>query len=161
MGNFSAAAMTTRDSASVLGSVIRLMSRTPKSVSIALGVALAAKKAHIRSADWRVFGADDRLEQLVLGVEIGVERALGDAGGARDVVHARAVEAGAQENLARAVHDLAPFGAAVVSAADFLFQSFQFHGPYVLPGRADPSLTERFGSIFVAIALAFALSQQK
>ena len=44
--------------------------------------------------------ADDRLEQFVLGVEIGVERALGDAGGAGDVVHARAVEAGAQETPA-------------------------------------------------------------
>ena len=40
MGNFSAAAMTTRDSASVPGSIIRVRRRIPKSVSIALGAAI-------------------------------------------------------------------------------------------------------------------------
>ena len=36
--------------------------------------------------------ADQRFEQRLLGVEIGVERSLGDAGRARDVVHAGGVE---------------------------------------------------------------------
>ena len=73
--------------------------------------------------------ADDRLEQFVLRVEIGVKRALGDARGAGDVVHARPVEAGGEERGARAVHDLAPLGAAVMMRARFAFESFRFHSP--------------------------------
>ena len=39
------------------------------------------------------FDADDGLEQLLLVVEIDVQRALGHAGGAGDVAHAGGVEA--------------------------------------------------------------------
>ena len=89
-------------------------------------VALAPKGAEALGG-LRKLPANDRLEQCVLGVEISVERALGDARGARDVVHARAVEAGAQKNLPRAVHDLAPFRAAVIGCAAFPLQSLRFH----------------------------------
>ena len=75
----------------------------------------------------RKFATDDRLEQLVLGVEIGVERALRDACGACDIIHARAVEAGAQKHLPRPLHDLAPFRAAVIARRRFPLQSLRFH----------------------------------
>ena len=56
---------------------------------------------------------DDRLEQLLLVLEIDVERALGDAGRAGDVAHAGGVEASGQEDRPRALDDLAPFGAVI------------------------------------------------
>ena len=113
------------------------------------GVALAPKRAKALRG-LREFAANDRLEQFVLGVEIGVERALGDACGARNVVHARAVEAGAQEHLAGAVHDLAPFGAAVIDRARCPAPAPPI--PYQLhPLDHESLLTEPFGSIFVAI----------
>ena len=46
---------------------------------------------------------------------------------ARDVVHARAVEAGGEKHRARAVHDLAPLGSAVVAVAGLLVQSLHVH----------------------------------
>ena len=51
-----------------------------------------------------------RDEKRLLGVEIGIERALGDAGGLGDLAHARAVEAPRREHLARALEDLAALG---------------------------------------------------
>ena len=53
------------------------------------------------------FVLDDGFEQPVLVGEVDVERALGDAGGARDLVHAGAVKAQIHEHLARAVQNLA------------------------------------------------------
>src|ERR1700710_450683 len=49
---------------------------------------------------------DDRLEQPVLVGEVDVERAFGDAGRARDFVHAGAVKTEIHENLASAVQNL-------------------------------------------------------
>jgi hypothetical protein len=54
---------------------------------------------------------DDRLEQRALVGEIDVERALGDAGGTRDLAHAGAVEAQIQEDFSRTVENLAALGA--------------------------------------------------
>lgn len=53
----------------------------------------------------------DRLEQLLLAVEVDIERALRDPRRAGDLPHAGAVEPLGQEHLAGAVHDLALFGA--------------------------------------------------
>src|SRR5262249_39309427 len=53
-----------------------------------------------------------RLEQPFLGIEINIERALGDARDASNVVHARPVEAGRQEDRPSALHDLPTLGAA-------------------------------------------------
>jgi len=54
------------------------------------------------------FAADNGAEQLVFVGEVDVKRALGDAGGARDLVHAGAVKAQIHEYLAGAIEDLPP-----------------------------------------------------
>ncbi len=65
------------------------------------------------------FGVDqallvnDGLEQLLLVVEIDVERALRHAGGAGDVAHAGGVEASRQEDGAGALDNLPALGAVV------------------------------------------------
>ena len=60
------------------------------------------------------FLLDDGFEQLLLVLEIHIERALGDAGGAGNVVHAGGVEALSEKDRAGALDDLAPFGAVLV-----------------------------------------------
>ena len=57
------------------------------------------------------FLLDDRFEQFLFVLEIDVERALGDAGGAGDIVHAGGVEALGEEHVSGAVDDLTPLGA--------------------------------------------------
>src|ERR1700722_15544858 len=89
-------------------------------------VALAPKGAKALRG-LREFAANDRLEQFVLGVEISIERTLGDASRARNVIHARAVEAGAQKYLSGALHDLAPFGAPAIDRARVPLQRLRFH----------------------------------
>ncbi len=59
----------------------------------------------------QAFLLDHGLEQLLLVFEVDVERALRDAGGAGDVVHAGGIEALGQEDRAGAFDDLAAFGA--------------------------------------------------
>ena len=49
-----------------------------------------------------------------LVLEIHIERALGDAGGAGNVVHAGGVEALGEEHRAGAVDDLTPLGAVII-----------------------------------------------
>ena len=61
---------------------------------------------------------DDGLKQLLLALEVDVERALGDAGLARDRVHAGGVEALRQEQRARALDDLAPLGVFLADGRD-------------------------------------------
>src|SRR5262249_12025991 len=56
------------------------------------------------------FLLDDGLEQPALVVEVDIERALGDAGGPRDLAHAGAVKAQIHEHLAGAVDDLPALG---------------------------------------------------
>ena len=60
------------------------------------------------------FLLDNGFEQLLLVFEIHIERPFGDAGGARDVVHAGGVEALSEEDRASAFDDLAPFGAVLI-----------------------------------------------
>ena len=55
-------------------------------------------------------GADDRREQLVLAGEVGVERGLGDAGLARDRIHAGAAVALLPEDAARRLQHLLGLG---------------------------------------------------
>ena len=52
------------------------------------------------------FGLDDGFEQPALVGEVDVERTFGDAGGARDFVHAGPVKAQIHEHLSRAVQNL-------------------------------------------------------
>jgi hypothetical protein len=59
---------------------------------------------------------DDGFEQLLLVFEIHIERALGDAGGAGNVVHAGGVEALRQKDCAGALDDLAPLGAILIDS---------------------------------------------
>src|SRR5271157_880926 len=133
---------------------MRLMSRTPKSFSISRASERAKPLGRLGE-----FAANDRLEQLVLGIEISVKRALGDACGPRDVVHARSVETGAQEHLTRPLDDLTTLRAAVASAADILFQSFRFHGHHAPLEPPVADRTVRFD--FSCNNPAFALSQQE
>ena len=60
------------------------------------------------------FLLDDGLEQLLLVPEIHIERTLGDAGGAGNVVHAGRIEALGQENGTGPFDDLTPLGAVFV-----------------------------------------------
>ena len=59
---------------------------------------------------------EDREEQVLLAVEVLVDRAAGEAGGLRDLVERRAVEAAAHEHLGRGVDErgagelASPFG---------------------------------------------------
>ena len=53
----------------------------------------------------------DGAEQLILVLEIDVERALGDAGRLGDIAHAGGIEAARHEHRAGALDDLPPFGA--------------------------------------------------
>ena len=156
-GNFSAAAMTTRASERVPGSDIRLIRRTPKSLSMSRASPSRRKSAKALRR-LRKFAANDRFEQFVLGVEIGIERAFGDACSAGDVVHARAVEPGAQEHLTRALHDLTPFGAAVVDRASVPLQRLRLHTEHTFDHKF---LTEPFGSISLALRARIPLSQRK
>ena len=68
------------------------------------------------------FVLDDGFEQPVLVGEIDVERALGDAGGAGDLVHAGPIKAQIHEHLAGAVQDLTAFRTVFVPKGDeFVF----------------------------------------
>ena len=60
------------------------------------------------------FLLDDRFEQLFLVLEIDIERALGDAGRAGNVVHAGGVETLREEDRAGALNDLTAFGAVLI-----------------------------------------------
>ena len=55
--------------------------------------------------------ADQRGEQGVLGREIGIDRALRDAGHAGDIVHRGGVEAVREEDISRPVQNLSRLGA--------------------------------------------------
>src|SRR5205807_9409034 len=93
------------------------------------------------SAHFERYLTDDGVRQGELVVEIDVERARGDAGGAGDLAHAGAVKAKLHEDLAGAVEDLAAFrgllvadqmkGSAVTCNHWFSFSaSFQFLDMY-------------------------------
>ena len=61
----------------------------------------------------------------LLALEIDVERALGDAGLAGDVVHAGGVEALGQEQRPRALDDLAPLGAVLARSSAAFIQALE------------------------------------
>ena len=63
------------------------------------------------------FLLDDGLEQLFFVLEVHIERALGDAGGAGNVVHAGGIEALGEEHGPGAIDDLPPFGALIVAGS--------------------------------------------
>ena len=51
------------------------------------------------------------LKKILLALEVDIQRALGDAGLAGDLAHARAIETLSQEHLARPFDNLPTFGA--------------------------------------------------
>ena len=78
-----------------------------------LGVARGVEIEHDLAVLER-FLLDDGFEQRALVGEVDVKRALGDAGGARDLAHAGAVKTEIHEHLAGAVQDLAALGAVLL-----------------------------------------------
>ena len=70
------------------------------------------------------------LEQLLLAVEIDVERPFRDPSLARDLAHARGIEALGQKHLACAVHDLASLGVVLMlrRRRRFRFDQTGIHG---------------------------------
>ena len=94
------------------------------------------------------FLLDDGLEQIFLVLEIDIERALGDAGRAGNVVHARGIEALGQKHGARAVDDLTPLGAFIVRRGGrhpFEYGLFTHRQPLAAPELA---LKGRWGAHF-------------
>ena len=69
---------------------------------------------------------DQRLKKLLLGLEVDVERAFGHARNARNVVHAGAVEAVAQEHRAGAVKNLSALGPVMNGRDRFEIQGVHF-----------------------------------
>ena len=161
-GNLAVAAITIRTWAIISGRVIISISRRPKPRSNSRGVAGFAGEDQPFGLLLAVL-ADQRLEQLLLRVEIDVERAFRNARDPRDIVHAGAVEPVAKEHGPRPVHDLAPLGAAIMGLGlllrllrfDFLVvrrlrhDRFGLHRRCSRPHSAVDSkkMTERFGSV--------------
>src|SRR5262249_47356489 len=79
--------------------------------------------------------ADDRLKQLLLALEIDIERALRHARCAGDLSHTGRIETLRQEHTARALDDLTPLGAVIGRQRGR--RSFEFlldgHSPAPLP----------------------------
>ena len=85
----------------------------PKIVQRGLGVARGIEIEHDLAVLER-FLLEDGFEQRALVGEINVERALGDAGRARDLAHAGPVKTQIHEHLTGAVQDLAALGAVLL-----------------------------------------------
>ena len=105
----SAMAMTVRSGGDAAGPAQEARERHRRAGVSTLSMSCSsASKVKICSACCGALLLDDGLEQLLLALEVDVERALGDAGLAGDVAHAGGIEALRQEHAARAVDDLAP-----------------------------------------------------
>src|SRR5207245_8397780 len=87
----------------------------------------------------------NRLEQLLLAVEIDVERPLRDAGRAGDFPHAGAVKSLGHKDFSRPIKDLLALGAflALCRRWDVDFKRIEFHGNP--RSRSVERMTERFG----------------
>ena len=90
---------------------------------------LAAVVAAHHLAGAADLGLHHRLEELPLVGEIAVERRLGGAGGAGDLVDAGALVAAIHEDLARAFQHLGAFRAALHGASTSLTSVFLHAGP--------------------------------
>ena len=113
----SAMAMTVRSADAFAGWHRKRTKAMPSRVSTALNVVVVCVEREDLLGLRAALLLDDGLEQLLLALEIDVERALGDAGLARDLAHAGGIEALGQEHRPRALDDLAPLGAVLADGA--------------------------------------------